>query len=166
MKSEKNTVSCYVASPLGFSEAGRHYLYAVIHPRLEETGIAVIDPWTLSDPLLIEKAASMEHGPQRHEKFHSANRIIGKNNASAIERCDMVIAILDGSDVDSGTAAEIGFAAALGKKILGYRSDFRLAGDNEGALVNLQVQYFIERSGGEIFSSLDLLIADLVTSSF
>ena len=41
-----------------------------------------------------------------------------------------------------------------GKPILGYRGDLRLAADNEGASVNLQVEYFIRQSGGDIVTSL------------
>ena len=60
------------------------------------------------------------------------------------------VAVLDGTDVDSGTAAEIGYAFARGKLIVGYRGDFRLSADNEGSTVNLQVEYFIRASGGTI----------------
>lgn len=67
----------------------------------------------------------------------------------------MVFAVLDGTDVDSGTASEIGYAYALGKRILGYRGDFRLSADNEGSIVNLQVEYFIRASGGEIFNQIE-----------
>ena len=83
---------------------------------------------------------------------------IGNNNREAIDRCDLVFAVLDGVDVDSGTAAEIGYAFARGKAILGYRGDFRLSADNEGSTVNLQVEYFIRQSGGDIittFADLD-----------
>jgi nucleoside 2-deoxyribosyltransferase len=63
--------------------------------------------------------------------------------------------------VDSGTAAEIGYAFAQGKPILGYRGDLRLSADNEGATVNLQVEYFIQASGGEIIFHIDDLAAAL-----
>lgn len=46
-------------------------------------------------------------------------------------------------DVDSGTAAEIGFAYALGKPVVGWRSDCRQAGDNAASVVNLQVEHFL-----------------------
>ena len=65
--------------------------------------------------------------------------------------------MLDGADVDSGTAAEIGYAFARGKPIVGYRGDVRLAGDNEAAVVNLQVEYFIRASGGTIVTRLSAL---------
>jgi nucleoside 2-deoxyribosyltransferase len=76
---------------------------------------------------------------------------------------DGLLAVLDGVDIDSGTASEIGFAAALGKPIIGYRSDFRLSADNEGALVNLQVEYFIHLSGGKIVSRIDEVVEALRT---
>ena len=65
----------------------------------------------------------------------------------------MVLANLDGQDVDSGTAAEIGYAFAKGKPIIGYRGDLRLSSDNVGSTVNLQVEFFIRESGGEIVTS-------------
>ena len=68
-----------------------------------------------------------------------------------------MVAVLDGPDVDSGTAAEIGFASALGKPIVGYRSDLRLSGDNEGTTVNLQVEYFVRKTGGTIVLYLNSL---------
>jgi len=58
--------------------------------------------------------------------------------------------VLDGPDVDSGTAAEIGYAFARGKLIVGYRGDSRVSADNEGGVVNLQVEFFIRASGGTI----------------
>jgi nucleoside 2-deoxyribosyltransferase len=73
-----------------------------------------------------------------------------------------VLALLDGADVDSGTAAEIGFAAALGIPIVGVRLDFRPSGDNEATVVNLQVAHFIEASGGCIVRALADAVAALV----
>ncbi len=37
----------------------------------------------------------------------------------------------------------------------GLRTDFRLAGDNPGSIVNLQVQYFIEASGGSVETTME-----------
>jgi nucleoside 2-deoxyribosyltransferase len=76
------------------------------------------------------------------------------SNLAAIDGCDLVLAVLDGVDVDSGTASEIGYAFAKGKPILGYRGDYRLCSENEGAIVNLQVEYFIRASDGDIITRL------------
>ena len=83
------------------------------------------------------------------------NRAIGGRNAELISDAAGVLAFLDGPDVDSGTAAEIGYAAALHKPIVGIRSDFRVSGDNEATVVNLQVEWFVADSGGTIVGELD-----------
>jgi nucleoside 2-deoxyribosyltransferase len=43
----------------------------------------------------------------------------------AVDRSDAVVAILDGSDSDSGTCIEIAYAHAKGKPVIGVRTDFR-----------------------------------------
>jgi nucleoside 2-deoxyribosyltransferase len=53
-----------------------------------------------------------------------------------IDRSNMVIAVLDGPDVDSGTCIEIGYAYAKKKPVIGVRTDFR-ASEDRG--VNLMV---------------------------
>jgi nucleoside 2-deoxyribosyltransferase len=45
---------------------------------------------------------------------------------------DIVVAILDGADADSGTCWEVGYAYALGKYIIGLRTDIRRSGDTGG----------------------------------
>jgi nucleoside 2-deoxyribosyltransferase len=53
-----------------------------------------------------------------------------------IRRADAVVAVLDGADVDSGTAFEVGYAAALGIPVIGLRTDYRPGADHG---VNLMV---------------------------
>ncbi|UII24612.1 nucleoside 2-deoxyribosyltransferase [Fulvivirga maritima] len=144
----------YVASPLGFSEAGRAFMYGNIIPIIEEQGYEILDPWKLTSRELMQPVMDMPYGPEKKQKWSELNKVIGANNAQAIRECSGVVAILDGVDVDSGTAAEIGFATALEKPIIGYRGDFRLSADNEGSTVNLQVQYFIESHGGKVITQL------------
>ncbi|MFH0904644.1 MAG: nucleoside 2-deoxyribosyltransferase [Methanobacteriota archaeon] len=64
--------------------------------------------------------------------------IIFSKNEAAIEKSDIIVAVVDGADVDSGTAWEIGYAYARGKPILGLRTDFRTLGI-EGT-VNLMIE--------------------------
>lgn len=47
----------------------------------------------------------------------------------SIDECDIVVGILDGADVDSGTCVELGYAYANGKPIIGIRTDIRLSED-------------------------------------
>ena len=72
-------------------------------------------------------------------------------NETAIDNASLVIAILDGSIVDDGTAWEVGYAYANNKNVVGLRTDFRVAGP-EG-IVNLM----LERSIDSLFlSEIDL----------
>lgn len=150
----------YLASPLGFSDSGKTFKDTVLKPALIQLGLEVIDPWTLIDSKKLEAINSLAVG-KRKAAWQKLNLEIGKQNQFQIDRADAVLAILDGSDVDSGTAAEVGYAFAQKKKIFGYRSDFRLASDNEGAIVNLQVEYFILASGGRIVTQLSQLRENL-----
>jgi nucleoside 2-deoxyribosyltransferase len=147
----------YLASPLGFSEAGRHFYAGVLLPLVRDLGCEVLDPWALTEPARIEAVRAMPEGRERREAWQRLDREIGQNNRAAIDRCHAMVAVLDGSDVDSGTAAEIGYAFAAGKLIVGYRGDFRLSADNEGGLVNLQVEFFIRESGGTIVTRYEEL---------
>ncbi|PYM72515.1 MAG: 2-deoxyribonucleoside glycosidase [Candidatus Rokuibacteriota bacterium] len=142
----------YLAGPLGFSEAGRHFYRSVFVPFVAGLGYEVIDPWAHTDQRKIEAIERLPPGPERLAAWRALNHEIGAANRAAIDRAHGVIAILDGTDVDSGTAAEIGYAFARGKLIVGYRGDFRLSADNEGSTVNLQVEFFIRESGGTIVS--------------
>jgi nucleoside 2-deoxyribosyltransferase len=45
-----------------------------------------------------------------------------------IRSCDLILAVLDGTELDSGTVSEIGFTAGLGKRRYGLRTDFRDCG--------------------------------------
>jgi nucleoside 2-deoxyribosyltransferase len=147
-------VKIYLASPLGFSEAGRAFYYGTLAPEVVRLGHDVLDPWKSTPQEKIGAVANMPYGQAKRDAWRHLNVEIGGNNRALIDRCDMVLAVLDGVDVDSGTAAEIGYAYAKGKPILGYRGDFRLSADNEGSIVNLQVEYFIRQSGGDIIAGV------------
>jgi nucleoside 2-deoxyribosyltransferase len=159
----------YLAGPLGFSPAGRAFHEHAVVPQIESLGHVPLDPWSAQNPLGIEPhlgaeidaVRDMRYGAAKRDAWRALNQRIGAKNRALIDVCDLVFAVLDGTDVDSGTAAEIGYAFAKGKPILGYRGDVRLSADNEGAAVNLQVEYFIAASGGVIVTRLDDLGAAL-----
>lgn len=154
----------YLANPLGFSDAGARFIRDVLAPQLASRGITVINPFDLVDPAKINALHGMAPGAARVEAWRALNMEIGKGNVAAIDRCDAMLAVLDGVDVDSGTASEIGYAFARGKRIVGYRGDFRSAAENEGCTVNLQVEYFIRASGGTIVARVEA-IADAIDGS-
>jgi nucleoside 2-deoxyribosyltransferase len=68
---------------------------------------------------------SSEHDPYRE-----------KVKEDGICETDVVFAILDGAEVDSGTASEVGFGSALGKRCNGLRTDIRDSGDFHGVPLN------------------------------
>ncbi len=151
----------YVAGPYGFSEAGRDFYYQKLIPLLERAGYEVLDPWKLAPQDKLEAVKAIPYGVKKREAWRQLNLEIGANNQQLIDESDGLIAVLDGPDVDSGTAAEIGYAFGKGKRILGYRGDFRLSSENEGGIVNLQVEYFIYKSGGTIFTTVSRLEAEI-----
>lgn len=150
----------YLAGPLGFSEFGRLGL-ATLAGLVRECGHEPVDPFALTPQAEIDRIAGLASLEAQRDAWRILNAAIGKTNAEAIDVCDLVLAVLDGPDVDSGTAAEIGYAFARGRTVIGYRGDFRLSADNPGSTVNLQVEYFIAASGGEIVASLDAVRARL-----
>ena len=113
-----------------------------------------LDPWELTPASATAPILQMPYGEPKRAAWEALNPLIGKTNADAIKAGDLVVAVLDGTDVDSGTASEIGYAFAFDKQILGYRGDFRLSADNECSTVNRQVEYLIRQSGGKIIRAI------------
>jgi nucleoside 2-deoxyribosyltransferase len=95
--------------------------------------VTPVDPWSLTSPEAISEARAAG-------KLHEMALEIGRRNIVAIKSCALLVAVLDGQEPDSGTAAELGYAAALEKTCFGLRSDFRQAGE-EGVAVNLQLRH-------------------------
>lgn len=115
--------------------------------------IDAINPWDLTSKEEIDHAEAEGNESQFAME-------IGRRNQDAIDSADIVIAALDGQEIDSGTAAEVGYAFGKGKLIFGYRSDLRESGE-KGSILNLQVEYFIKASGGEMLADLGELITTL-----
>ncbi|MCH7484175.1 MAG: nucleoside 2-deoxyribosyltransferase [Chloroflexi bacterium] len=160
----------YLASPLGFARSTEAYKDFLVS-ELKDAGFDVFDPWSQPVARKIDEAKALPSRQKRLKALGEANRAVGRANERGIQKCDVLIAVLDGVDVDSGTASEIGYAFAyrdhkrLRKRIriFGLRSDFRSTGDNEGAKVNLQVQYWIEASKGEIYDTAEDLLEAVST---
>jgi nucleoside 2-deoxyribosyltransferase len=151
----------YLASPYGFAQSTRGFLQE-LKSELRKRGHIIIDPWDEGAEQFKDfktREGRMSPG-ERSVELKLLNHRIGDLNRRAIEDVNVVVAVLDGPDVDSGTASEVGFAFARRKIIFGYREDIRLTGENEATLVNLQVQYWIEESGGRLVRTVpDLLTA-------
>lgn len=148
----------YLASPLGFSPENVGYLNKV-KVRLASLGFEIFDPWEQTQfKDRIETAAQESGYDARVDHFREVSRQIGMCNEGGIRWANYVLAVLDGTEVDSGTAAEVGFASALGKRCYGLRTDQRDCGDFVGLPINLQLLHFIDRSGGRMFRNIDDII--------
>ena len=150
----------YVASPLGFTEAGRLYNDTVLLPAVRNAGFDALDPWDVDSEILRVFELDRDD-PERNVRLPATNRAVGRRNADLIRSAAGMLAVLDGDDVDSGTAAEIGYGAALGCPVVGLRMDLRNSGDNEATLVNLQVEWFVLESGGQLVTRLEEAITAL-----
>ncbi|MBU5636711.1 nucleoside 2-deoxyribosyltransferase [Geomonas sp. Red69] len=145
----------YLASPLGFSRENNPYRER-IKRRLGELGCSVFDPWEQEEVAQrIKEAMSVEDGAERVRAIKEAARFTGAVNAQGLKGSDLVLAVLDGTEPDSGTVAELGYGCGIGKKCYGLRTDFRDCGDFPGVPLNLQVLYFIEESGGRLFRRIE-----------
>jgi nucleoside 2-deoxyribosyltransferase len=145
----------YLASPLGFSPETLPYLQR-IKACLTTLGFDLFDPWDQSQcTVAIQEAFAIADFEARAAAFRRIAAGIGRLNEEGIRGSDILLAVLDGAEVDSGTASEVGFAAALGKRCYGLRTDLRDCGDFVGVPLNLQVLHFIEGSGGQLFRSIE-----------
>jgi len=82
-------------------------------------------------------------------------------NLENLEQCRLMIAILDGPQADDGTAWEMGYHYARGRRIVGIRTDFRRAGEHQGSIVNAMIQgccHCIVRSPEELLFRLEKLL--------
>lgn len=130
----------YFAGPL-FSEAERNWIRSTIR-RIEALavekgiGIDVLFPY---DMITVEEIEDLGD---------RAKQEIFRRCKSHLHHADMVIALLDGTQVDDGTAWEIGYFYR-GKperaSIIGVRTDFRNAGESSGSLVNAMIECACDR---------------------
>lgn len=77
--------------------------------------------------------------PQAEEPAEPTPTALYENNLRGLRAADVVVAVLDGPDPDSGTAWECGYAAGIGKPVVTVRTDFRRAGDDPAADLNLML---------------------------
>ncbi|HID18925.1 TPA: nucleoside 2-deoxyribosyltransferase [Candidatus Bathyarchaeota archaeon] len=135
-------VKVYVAGPL-FTEGERGFLEKVDEV-CKGLGLETYLPHRDTNP---------EMGVQK----------IYESHLRALKECSLLVAVLEGPDVDSGTAFELGYFRALGKPVIGLRTDFRvlyLPKHGEIPEVNLMVRFSLDRyvkSLGELTEALKQL---------
>jgi nucleoside 2-deoxyribosyltransferase len=135
----------YVAGPL-FSEAERAFLELMVDTLARASAL---DP--IADFFLPHRdGGELGKGPKRKDIFEL--------DLQQVASATIVVALLDGQDVDSGTCIELGYAYAKGKKIFGLLTDFRAyyTADPEPHRPNLMVWGVCEE-GGSLFGDLNSL---------
>ena len=136
----------YLATSL-FTVAEREFGFSLTK-EIEKLEYKVYYPWRdAGDEELIKRF---------NGNMSQVNDEIVRRNLEAIRQCEQLIAVVEGSDVESGTSMEIGFAHALGKKIRCLRTDFRTQGERIGP-VNIMISTPAER----LYASVDELVDDL-----
>lgn len=125
----------YLAAPL-FSEAERVFNASVAR---------------LLKAHLFEVHLPQEAGDDSDTRdIHEQERLFS-DNKKVLEDADVIIAIIDGADADSGTAWEMGYAFARGKPVIALRTDFRRVGHHE------QVNLMLEQSATVVGSMEEVL---------
>jgi len=112
----------FLAAPL-FDEAERAF-NARIAQTLRKNGY---DVWIAQEAPFIEEGTAEE------------KRRIFNGDIEAIKSSDAVVAVLDGIDVESGVAFELGYAHCLGKPIIGLKTDYRTFSKIEEVNLMLEV---------------------------
>lgn len=77
--------------------------------------------------------------PQQKEPREKSAKSIFEMDRDGIDWAEVVVAVMDGSDPDSGTAWECGYAHGTKKKVVTIRTDFRNNGDIDNAKFNLML---------------------------
>lgn len=77
--------------------------------------------------------------PQEKEPREKTAHAIFQMDVEGMDWSEVIVANMDGPDPDSGTCFECGYAFAMQKPIIVYRTDFRGAGDAGDAPFNLML---------------------------
>jgi len=128
----------FLAAPL-FSKSERDFNMEIASTLRQEG----YDVWIAQESPFIQKGTLAEK-----------NRIF-RTDISALRSSDIVVAILDGMDVESGVAFELGYAHCLGKRIIGLKTDYRAFSRIED--VNLMIEVPMLKICSDVAEVLALL---------
>jgi nucleoside 2-deoxyribosyltransferase/predicted secreted protein len=98
-----------------------------------------------------------EHGDDCAARGPAAIRALFGRLVEALDASDIVVAVIDGADADSGVAWEMGYAYAHGVPVVALRTDFRRVGDGECANLMLECSAAVTGSFDELAALLGTL---------
>jgi nucleoside 2-deoxyribosyltransferase/predicted secreted protein len=128
----------YLAAPL-FSEGERAYNLSIAR-NLRNNFFDVFLP--------------QEAGDDSHTRDKKEQSRIFSENLKALEKSDIIVAVIDGADADSGTAWEMGYAYAQKKQVFALRTDFRRAGMYEKVNLMLEQSVYLVQNKEELVQKL------------
>ena len=131
----------YIAGPL-FNSHEKHYLEK-ISQLLEDNGFDCFLPHR-------DQIGISEKELENPIMTAATKEKIFNNDLTALEDSDLTVALLTGKDIDSGTAAEIGFSYANNKPVIAITA-------SERRFRNLFVEGMISKTIDEIDTLLDTI---------
>jgi nucleoside 2-deoxyribosyltransferase/predicted secreted protein len=135
----------YLAAPL-FSESEREYNKGIAE-MLRQYLFEVYLPQNIGDDYAVREMCE-------HTRIY-------EHNKQALHDADLIVAIIDGADADSGTAWEMGYATALGKPVIALRTDFRMVGLKERVNLMLEQSAVVAGSKKELVDVLHSLVIQI-----
>lgn len=117
-----------------------------------------------------------ENGDINDKEAYASSIDIARADIGALEESDFLIAVIDGVEIDSGVAAEIGAFYMMDKPIYGLYTDIRQEGrnnknkidaliedgtENQFAYRNLFVVGLIKNRDGGIFTNVEDLVEEV-----
>lgn len=142
----------YLANGLGFDP----FLHKALDgfKKVLETKYIVLEPFE-QNKMIVDKYMPLINRTSnvyiRERLYREMSEEIGKMNEYLMARSDIMVALL--SDLDEGVMSEIGWFSSRGKPVYGLYTSLLDRGDFPGLKVNLQVEHFINRSGGKMFTN-------------
>ena len=128
-------LNIFLAAPL-FNDRERDFNSKVAKV-LRDNGLKV---WMAQEAPFISKGTDEE------------KRAIFEGDVKALKESDVVVAILDGIEVESGVAFEMGYACCLGKPIIGLKTDYRTFSSIEEVNLMLKVPKLSQNRRSAIYS--------------
>ncbi len=141
MNSGQNPVRIYLAAPL-FTEAELRY-NRYLRDLLVQAGCQVYLP--------------QEQGEEARHRSEAEDRMIFKRHLKALQESEIVVAVCDGPDADSGTAWEMGYACALGKHGIALRTDPRRLDARRRINLMLEQSFVLVDSAEQLVPALQRL---------
>lgn len=133
-----NKLKIFLATAL-FNEAERDF-NAKVAAKLRKNGFEV---WMAQE------------APFIHEGSWEEKKGIYEGDILTLKESDVVVAVLDGIEIDAGVAFEMGYAKAIDKPIIGLKTDYRTFSKMEEINLMLEVPLVkICKSIDEVIDSL------------